>query len=186
MPIPDRRPGPSIGIGRFEVLVQVVDEPIGVEIIILHHFPFRARLVLGVFLIFFGVLSALNLAQAAERINDSPSGPGINRWEAVPLQKVVALCATQPGSAQFQQAWSDWVRANPQADIEATVQSVISQAGTLDSMSAVARDPSRSTRRPSNAELTEYMQLLATRARRSTSVRILPAGDPIPEPVPNH
>ena len=134
-----------------------------------------ARWLLGVLLILLGVFSAVTMARAAERSSDSTADRNLNQRHVAQLQKVVALCATEPGSARFQQAWRDWVRANPQADIDATIRSVISQAGTLDSLGAAGRDPARTTSRPSSADLAHYMQSVAASASRTTAVQRLPA-----------
>ena len=50
------------------------------------------------------------------------------------LQGVVVLCATQPGSSAFTDAWINWVRAHPTADIEATISEVLSRANSTSSM----------------------------------------------------
>ena len=131
---------------------------------------------LAVLIIAFGNTAA---SQAGEKTQQDSAGP--THSVAYDLQQIAVLCATQPGSQQFEQAWSAWVAANPDADINRTIESVLSQAGTLQSLSAVARDPA--LKRPTRAELTEYMTLLASRAQRSRRVQTppMPASEDSPQ-----
>lgn len=85
------------------------------------------------------------------------------------LQRIVVLCATEPGSARFDQAWTAWVRNHPQADLEATIRSVTSRASTIRSMGLSGLEPTPPKRQPSPEAVAEHMRALATSARRSAA-----------------
>ena len=51
-----------------------------------------------------------------------------------PLDQVITLCATEPGSPRFDQVWLNWLAENPTADVYGAVDTVVSRAGTVRSM----------------------------------------------------
>lgn len=97
----------------------------------------------------------------------------------VGLQTVVVLCATRPGSAEFDAAWTAWVKAHPEADIQPAIQTVISRAGTMRSMSGPGMAPTQPTRQPTPGAISERMRWLANSARSNGSVRVISAGSEI-------
>jgi hypothetical protein len=50
------------------------------------------------------------------------------------LQGVVVLCATQPKSQAFTDAWTSWLREHPDADVEVTINEVVRRANSTSSM----------------------------------------------------
>ncbi len=81
------------------------------------------------------------------------------------LNPVIVLCATDPGSAEFDQAWMRWVRANPTADLSAAIRTVISRAATLRSMAVPGMAPKPAGERPAPGAVEERMRYLARQAR---------------------
>ena len=129
------------------------------------------------------LLLAANLAHGASHspeftdLNDSD--PGVTNSAANDLQKIVVLCATQPGSTAFDTAWIAWVKANPQADLDDTIRRVVSQAGTMRSMSGPGMAPTRPSRHPTPDAIAERMRWLASANRSQGSVRVISAGSEI-------
>ena len=84
-----------------------------------------------------------------------------------PLDQVIVLCATEPGSARFDDAWLAWLAANPDADVEGAVRTVISRSGTFRSMAIPGMQPQPQTRaaKPDPAAITDRMLSLAKRPR---------------------
>lgn len=113
---------------------------------------------LGLFLIIVGLVLANVLltrtAHAAESV-------------AQDLQRIVVLCATEPASDRFDQAWTAWLMEHPNADVESTIRTVITRAGTIRSMSLVGAEPTPPRRHPSRDTIAEHMRMLASSARRA-------------------
>lgn len=57
------------------------------------------------------------------------------------LRGVVVLCATQPGSSAFTNAWAAWLREHPDADVETTISEVLRRANTTSSMTRGLASP---------------------------------------------
>ena len=92
---------------------------------------------------------------------------------AIPeLSEIVALCATEPGSAEFDRAWTRWVAANPQADIDKTVADVIGRAKTMHSMTSSAAEVKSARSRHSEEEIADRMRRLAA-AQNQPKIRVL-------------
>lgn len=129
------------------------------------------------------LLLAANLAHGAshspEFTDRNDSDPGVTHSAAYDLQKIVVLCATRPGSAEFDTAWTAWVRTNPQADLEDTIRRVLSQAGTMRSMSGPGMAPTRPSRHPTLGAIADRMRWLANSTRSNGSVRVISAGSEI-------
>ena len=83
------------------------------------------------------------------------------------LGPVITLCATEPESPRFKAAWIGWVRANPTADVDAAIRTVLSRAGTLRSMAVSGMAPDRVSARPEPETIAGRMRYLA----RKTSSR---------------
>ena len=117
----------------------------------------------GLFLIITGLISAQLLMSRAEALESVQSD----------LQKIVVLCATEPGSPRFDAAWTAWVRDNPDADLERTIDTVLSRAGTIRSMSVSGLEPKKPDRQPSTDVIADRMRALGTaaRARPARSIR---------------
>jgi hypothetical protein len=81
------------------------------------------------------------------------------------LDQVIMLCATDPGSARFDQAWLQWLDANPDADVDAAVGTVISRSGTIRSMAIPGMQPVPRGRRPDPDAVAERMLSLARRSQ---------------------
>ncbi|TNF89277.1 MAG: hypothetical protein EP301_03330 [Gammaproteobacteria bacterium] len=81
------------------------------------------------------------------------------------LDQVVALCATEPGSQRFDQAWQGWLAANPEADVYLAVETVVSRAGTLRSMAVPGMAPVPRGEQPDPAAIADRMLALAGKAR---------------------
>lgn len=89
-------------------------------------------------------------------------------WSAEPsLQRLVMLCAVQPGSAEFDASWVAWVQQHPDADLKRTIDEVISRAGTVRSMSQAGIEPGAPARRPDSEAIAERMRHLARRAEQT-------------------
>ncbi len=73
------------------------------------------------------------------------------------LNQVIMLCATEPTSERFAAAWLDWIERNPEADIYAAVNTVVSRAGTFRSMAIPGMEPISQGRRPDPEGVAEYM-----------------------------
>ena len=85
------------------------------------------------------------------------------------LQQLIMLCASEPGSPRFDEAWVDWVRKNPEEDIADAVAQIIGRAQSLRSMSSGGTAPG--SYRVSSAQLAEHMQLLGANIRRTNRAR---------------
>lgn len=121
------------------------------------------------------LLLATNPAFGAGPFTDfNESDPG-----TAELQHVVVLCATRPDSAEFDAAWTAWVKANPEADLDKAIRIVISRAGTMRSMSGPGMAPTQPTRQPTPGAISERMRWLANSARSNGSVRVISAGSEI-------
>ena len=81
------------------------------------------------------------------------------------LGPVITLCATEPESPRFDVAWTDWVRDNPTADVDAAIRTVLSRAGTLRSMAVPGMTPGRVSPRPDPRAVAERMRYLARKTR---------------------
>ena len=81
------------------------------------------------------------------------------------LDQVIMLCATDPGSARFDQAWLQWLDANPDADVDSAVGTVISRSGTLRSMALPGMQPAPRGRKPDPDAIAERMLSLARRSQ---------------------
>jgi hypothetical protein len=81
------------------------------------------------------------------------------------LDQVVALCATEPGSERFDQAWLSWLAANPDADVYRAVETVISRAGTVRSMAVPGMMPTPRGQKPDPQAISDRMLGLAGKPR---------------------
>jgi hypothetical protein len=81
------------------------------------------------------------------------------------LDHVVALCATEPGSERFDQAWLSWLAENPEADVYGAVETVVSRAGTVRSMAIPGMTPTPGGRKPDPDAIAERMLSLAAKPR---------------------
>ena len=86
------------------------------------------------------------------------------RWHG-DLGPVITLCAAEPASPRFDAAWMNWVRANPGADLDAAIRTVLSRAGTLRSMAGPGMAPGPAGTRPDPQAVAERMRYLARKAR---------------------
>jgi len=109
------------------------------------------------------------MGAAQQFTNPSEEVPRMSRSVQTDLQKIVILCATEPGSPRFDAAWTAWVRENPDADLDRTVRTVVSHAGTMRSMGSAGMEPTKPKRLPTTAEITRHMQDLAASARRASA-----------------
>ena len=71
------------------------------------------------------------------------------------LSGIVVLCATQPQSAEFKNAWTTWVRQHhqPGMDIDAVINDVLTRASAYNS----TQRSSTTKRKKSKAETTKKM-----------------------------
>lgn len=81
------------------------------------------------------------------------------------LNGVIFLCATEPGSPRFDAAWVDWLRANPDADVDGAIRTVLSRAGTVRSMAIPGMAPAKPGSRPDPDAVAEWMAALARGVR---------------------
>ena len=81
------------------------------------------------------------------------------------LDQVVALCATEPGSQRFDQAWLNWLAQNPDADVYRAVDTVISRAGTVRSMAVPGMMPTPRGQKPDPQAISDRMLALAGKPR---------------------
>lgn len=91
---------------------------------------------------------------------------GIEPPEDPALDQIVMLCATEPGSPRFDQAWTVWLADHDhelatRAEVNAVIDAVVSRAHTLRSMAAVGMEPVRPGSRPSRQQIVDHMQRLA-------------------------
>ncbi|MGE0621210.1 MAG: hypothetical protein AB7O54_01255 [Pseudomonadales bacterium] len=77
------------------------------------------------------------------------------------LNTVIFLCATEPASPRFDAAWTDWLARNPDADVDAAIESVLSRAGTVRSMAIPGMAPAKPGSRPDPEAIADYMAALA-------------------------
>lgn len=87
----------------------------------------------------------------------TPSAAHFDPRAYAELNPVIMLCATEPGSARFAASWRNWVAGNPEADVYAAVQTVVSRAGTFQSMAVPGMEPVRQGRRPAPEAIAAYM-----------------------------
>lgn len=83
-----------------------------------------------------------------------------------PLDRVIALCATEPGSDRFADAWLTWLADNPDADVAGAVRTVVSRSGTVRSMAIPGMQVQPRAPQPDPEAITERMLGLAKRAQR--------------------
>jgi hypothetical protein len=81
------------------------------------------------------------------------------------LDQVIALCATEPGSRRFDQAWLHWLAENPDADVYGAVETVLSRAGTVRSMAIPGMSPTPGGRAPDQDAIADRMLSLAGEPR---------------------
>ena len=81
------------------------------------------------------------------------------------LNGVIFLCASEPGSPRFDAAWVDWLRANPEADVNGAIQTVLSRAGTVRSMAIPGMAPAKPGSRPDPEAIAAHMTALARQAQ---------------------
>jgi hypothetical protein len=81
------------------------------------------------------------------------------------LDQVIALCATEPGSRRFDQAWLRWLTENPRADVYGAVETVLSRAGTVRSMAIPGISPAPGGRAPDQGAIADRMLSLAGKPR---------------------
>jgi hypothetical protein len=89
------------------------------------------------------------------------------------LSGVVVLCATEPGSANFNEAWTRWLDNNPSADIDQAIDTVLGKARTIRSMTMGGIEPTAvPTRLTDNQIATHMRDLASSRMRNLDSPRI--------------
>ena len=81
------------------------------------------------------------------------------------LDQVIALCATEPGSRRFDQAWLHWLAQNPHADVYGAVETVLSRAGTVRSMAIPGMRPAPGGKAPDQDAIADRMLSLAGKPR---------------------
>ena len=129
-------------------------------------------------LVVIAILSGASLLVAAAQAAPAQHSPEFTDHNdedpgAIPeLSEIVVLCATEPGSADFDQAWTRWVAANPQADIDKTVADVIGRATTMRSMTSSAAEVRSVRSRLSEEEIAENMRRLAAE-QNQPKIRVL-------------
>ncbi len=101
------------------------------------------------------------------------SGPGYARAEThfdprahTPLDQVIVLCATEPGSGRFDRAWLTWLENNPEADVAGAVRTVVSRAGTVRSMTMPGMEVKPRAPKPDPDAIADRMLSLAKRSKR--------------------
>ena len=96
-------------------------------------------------------------SQSAERTDITASDSDASAIDSVvdDLQGIVVLCATQPQSAEFKNAWTTWVRQHhqPGMDIDAVINDVLKRASAYNS----TQRSSTTKRKKSKAETTKKM-----------------------------
>ncbi len=112
-----------------------------------------------------GQILALLLCSAG--INDAQAAAHFDPRNHDDLNQVIMLCATEPASERFAATWQHWVQENPEADVYAAVDAVISRAGTFRGMAIPGMEPVRHGQRPDPAALTDYMLSLVGKRPRS-------------------
>lgn len=85
------------------------------------------------------------------------------------LNGVIFLCATEPASPRFDAAWVDWLQANPDADVDGAIRTVVSRAGTVRSMAIPGMAPAKPGSRPDPEAVAGHMTALARGVRRADS-----------------
>ena len=83
-----------------------------------------------------------------------------------PLDQVIALCATEPGSERFEHAWLTWLDQNPDADLAGAVKTVVSRSGTVRSMAIPGMQVKPRAPQPDPEAIAERMLSLAKRSQR--------------------
>jgi hypothetical protein len=83
------------------------------------------------------------------------------------LSGVVVLCATEPGSANFNAAWTRWLDNNPSADIDQAIDTVLGKARTIRSMAMGGIEPTAVPNRLTNNQIAAHMRDLASRRMRN-------------------
>ncbi len=81
------------------------------------------------------------------------------------LDQVIALCATEPGSQRFDQAWLAWLAQNPEADVYRAVETVVSRSGTVRSMAIPGMTPALQGQQPDRQAIADRMLSLAGKPR---------------------
>jgi hypothetical protein len=95
----------------------------------------RVSSLLGLALVTSAVFAATPLQVATPTISAKPAVSGTAVDSVVDdLQGIVVLCATQPKSQAFTNAWTRWLRDHPNADVEVTINEVLRRANTTSSM----------------------------------------------------
>ncbi len=77
------------------------------------------------------------------------------------LGQVIMLCATEPASQRFAAAWLDWIERNPEVDVHAAVDTVVSRAGTFRSMAIPGMKPVSQSSRVDLRAVADHMLNLA-------------------------
>ncbi|HEY5645932.1 MAG TPA: hypothetical protein VIS76_08335 [Pseudomonadales bacterium] len=111
---------------------------------------------------FLTVLFALAAASAMAAGGFDPRAHG-------DLHGVIALCASEPGSPRFDAAWIQWLRENPDADVDGVIRTVVSRAGTVRSLASPGMAPTRPNSRPDSEAISAHMRALARRENAETA-----------------
>jgi hypothetical protein len=116
------------------------------------------------------LLTSAGTIAAAEWTDHHTHDPGYAspKEASADLNQVIALGATRPDTAAFADAWTRWLKAHPEADIDETIDAVVTRAMSVASMSAIARDPTTPARKPSRERLAAHMHRLAASAATTT------------------
>ena len=78
-----------------------------------------------------------------------------------PLDRVITLCATEPGSPRFDQTWLNWLAGNRAEDVYGAVDTVVSRAGTVRSMAIPGMPPAPRGAKPDPDAIVSRMLSLA-------------------------
>ncbi len=102
-------------------------------------------------------------------IANDPAAAGFDPRNHGDLSGVILLCATEPGSPRFDAAWRDWLRTNPDADVDGAIQAVLSRAGTVRSMAIPGMAPAKPGSRPDPDAVAAHMTAIARQSRTAES-----------------
>ena len=93
------------------------------------------------------------------------------------LASIVVLCATEPGSANFNSAWTRWLDSNSSADVDQVINTVIGKARTIRSMTMGGIEPTALPNRFTDEQIAAHMRDLASdrkKNREGPRIRVLP------------
>ena len=111
------------------------------------------------------LLLGLAILAAAE----SPRVPG----PMASLEPMAALCATEPASSRFNDAWFEWLRSYPNADVDEAIRRVVTKARTLRSLSLPGLAAAPVAHRMSDEDIAAHMQKLARTGPPNPQIRVI-------------